>query len=455
MKITKHIFTVSVAALMAVNVTPTFASKQSTASHSAAQASLTHLIELALDNDANRQQYFAQSLAMRQTAIASNTLMDPKLKLGIGGLPVDSFAFDDDPMTNISIGLMQEFGRGSTLDLQQNKAEQQAESMVLQVSIRELDVANSMTKLWLELGYQQQAQRVLIENQRLMEEMERYVQTNYSIGRSEAQDLLNAQLQVSRLDEKLQSNSQMQQRILSQLSEWLSANWLRQQTTLTATPVLEWEKLNRTLSHAIGTEFYALLMSHPMIKMADVQIMTNQTQVAITEESYAPQFGVEVMYGYRQANGMGGAPASDLLSAYLTMDIPLFTNNRQDRNHAAAQYKVVAAKSNKELLLSQMNAKVNALLMDKNNLKQRIERYESTLLTQAQLRTKAVERGYQNNTAQFNDVINAASDELSLQLERWRLLTDLNIANSNLAYLLSAFDYQVTQPQLNHQQNNQ
>ncbi|WP_413769135.1 TolC family protein, partial [Vibrio vulnificus] len=129
-----------------------------------------------------------------------------------------------------------------------------------------------------------------------------------------------------------------------------------------------------------------------------------QTQVELAEQSYTPQFGVEVMYAYRQANNMKGEPASDLVSAYLTMDIPLFTGNRQDRNHAAAQYQVGAAQSQKDLLLSQMNAKVNALMVDRTNLEQRLERYQTTLVEQAKARTKAVERGYQNSTAQFNDV---------------------------------------------------
>lgn len=160
---------------------------------------LTQLIETALSIDASRQQYFAQSQAIRETGVASSTLMDPKLKVGFGGLPVDSFKFDQDPMTNISVGLMQQFERGSTLTLQAKKAEQQADGMALQVRQRELEVANSMTQLWLELGYQQYAQRILRENQSLMSELERFIETNYSLGKSEAQDLLQAQLQVSKL----------------------------------------------------------------------------------------------------------------------------------------------------------------------------------------------------------------------------------------------------------------
>ncbi|MGI9833994.1 TolC family protein [Vibrio vulnificus] len=409
---------------------------------------LTLLIEQALANDASRKQIFAQSQAMRESGVAASTLMDPKLKVGFGGLPVDSFKFDEDPMTNISVGLMQQFERGSTLELQSKKASQQADGMALQVAAREREVANGITQLWLELGYQQQAERVLLENQRLMRELESFISTNYSIGKSEAQDLLNAQLQVSQLEEKLQANQQMQRRILSQMSEWLGSEWLYQQRDLKASNQLNWDALERLLSASSTTQHFAQLAQHPMVQMANANIAVSQTQVDLAEQSYTPQFGVEVMYAYRQANNMKGEPASDLVSAYLTMDIPLFTGNRQDRAHAAAQYQVGAAQSQKDLLLAQMNAKVNALLVDRSNLEQRLERYQNTLLEQAKARTKAVERGYQNSTAQFNDVIAATRDELAVELESQRLLTDLNQVNSNLAMLLGGFTYTVAQPEL-------
>ncbi|MEZ8158702.1 TolC family protein [Vibrio splendidus] len=416
---------------------------------------LNTLIEIALSEDGNRKQYFAQSQAMRETGIASSTLMDPKLKVGFGGLPVDSFQFDEDPMTNISVGLMQQFERGDTLNLQQKKAGQQADALALQVQARELTVANSMTQLWLELGYQQKAESVILQNRRLLVELENYVQTNYSIGKSEAQDLLNAQLQVSKLDEKLQANQQVQRRLISQLSEWLGSDWLGSQVldsqgTLNATNQIDWSFLESKLATNIdSTKHYQLLTDHPLVKISDVSISSNQTQVELAEQAYTPQFGVEVMYAHRQANNMAGEPASDLVSAYLTVDIPLFTGNRQDKNLSAAQYQVGAAKSQKDTLLSQMNAQVNALLVDRSNLIQRLDRYQTSLLPQTAARISAVERGYQNNTAQFNDVILATTDELALKLEQQRLITDLNIVNSKLAALVSGFEYQVNQPQLN------
>ncbi|MEC7941438.1 MAG: TolC family protein [Pseudomonadota bacterium] len=415
---------------------------------------LNYLIELALMGDTMRSQYAAQSQAIRESGVASATLMDPKLKVGFGGLPVDSFKFNEDPMTNISVGIMQQFERGATLDLNQRKANQQADSVAYQVQVRERVVANNITQLWLELGYLQFAESIIIENHRLMLEMEQYVQTNYSIGKSEAQDLLNIQLQANKLDEKLQSNRQMQNRVVAQLSEWLGSEWINSRSVDSNQAVyqLDWSRLDTLLEQQINnTQYYALLNQHPMAQIADANISVNRTQVEVAEQSYTPQFSVEVMYAYRQSDNMMGEPASDLLSAYLTMDIPLFTDNRQDKNVAAAQYQVGAAQYQKDTLIAQMNAQVNALMTDRMNFTERIERYQERLLPQSKVRIEAVERGYQNNTTQLADVISASNDELALQVELARLITDLNQTNSKLASLLGGFEYQITAPNAQYQ----
>ncbi|CAH0526661.1 hypothetical protein VHP8226_02031 [Vibrio hippocampi] len=345
------VITYSVSTSFAVIASDMSAIPMSVQEQALAAERLHTLVQLALDNDHGRKQYYAQS-----------TLMDPKLKVGFGGLPVDNFKFDDDPMTNISVGLMQQFERGSTLDLRQKQANQKADGIGLQVQNRELDVTKSLSQLWLELGYQQYAEQKLKANRALLVDLEQFIQTNYRLGKSEAQDVLNAQLKVSQLDEKLQSNAQMQRRLLSQLSEWLGDDWALRNQELRASNQLTWPLLDDYLiSHISSNQHYQKLNQHPMVKMVDTSITVTETQVELAEQAYTPQFGVEVMYAYRQADNMFG-PASDLVSAYLTMDIPLFTDNRQDRDLSAAQYQVGAARSQKDVLLARLNARVNALI---------------------------------------------------------------------------------------------
>ncbi|MCG3883556.1 TolC family protein [Photobacterium leiognathi] len=404
---------------------------------------LIQLIENAVINDKKRNEITAQTQAILENSVAASSLPDPKLKMGFGGLPIDSFSFDSDPMTMLSVGLMQQFGRGATLDLQQLKGEIQAKGIELQLGVRELDIANTITQRWLELGYLQHVEVIIKQNKRLFSELAQVTKTNYANGTNEAQDVLQAQLQISKIDETLNSNLQQQQRLIYQLSEWLGAQWLSSTDTINAKQPLHWQKLNTLLPQLENqTEHYAILRHHPMVKISDTTISASETQVDIATEAYKPQFGVEVMYGARFANGMNGKPASDMLSAYLTMDVPLFTENKQDRTYNAAQQQVIAAKSQRDLLLQQMNAKVNTLLIERHNLLSRIERYKKSLQPQAKARTQAVERGYQNNTASFKDVITATNDELNLNTERVRIETDLQLTNSQLAALVNGFDIQ-------------
>ncbi|MEC6833678.1 TolC family protein [Photobacterium toruni] len=442
-----------VLAITASAITPAtlFASPKTVAATTQQSQQLTRLITKAIKNDANIAQISAQQRAMHETSLGTNSLPDPKLKLGVGGLPTDSFSLNTDPMTTLSIGLMQQFDRGNTLDLQQQKGEIQAQAIGTQQAVRELDITNKMTQLWLELGYQQSVYRTLQRNHRLVTELANVTNTNYAIGSGEAQDSLQVKLQLIKIEDKLQTNLQTQHRIMAQLSEWLGADWLTNQTIVQASNQLSWQHLNQLMPRLTATtQHYSLLKQHPLVLIANSAISANETQVAISQQAYKPQFGIEVMYASRQANGMSGKPASDLVSAYLTMDLPLFTDNRQDHHYAAAQYQVGAAKSQRDLLLNQMNANVNALLVERNNLSQRLSRYTTSLLTQAKARTQAVERGYQNNTAQFNNVIIAATDELALVIEQARVITDLNITNSNLAALVNGFDIQPQSLQLQH-----
>ncbi|OBU25220.1 TolC family protein [Photobacterium kishitanii] len=440
--------TISAVAIMpsALFAAPTTASVEKTSPQQLAQ-----LITMALKSDANIAQIKAQQHAMLETSLGANSLPDPKLKLGIGGLPTDSFSVNKDPMTTLSIGLMQQFDRGNTLDLQQQKGNIQANAIGIQQAVRELDITTKITQLWLELGYQQYTYRTLQRSHRLITELANFTSTNYGIGSGEAQDLLQVKLQLVKIEDKLQANQQTQRRIMAQLSEWLGADWLTNQVMIQASNQLPWQQLNKLMPRLTATtQHYQLLKNHPMIQIANGTISANETQVAIAQQAYKPQFGIEVMYASRQANAMSGKPASDLVSAYLTMDLPLFTDNRQDHHVAAAQYQVGAAKSQRDLLLNQMNAKVNALLVEQDNLRQRLARYKNTLLNQAKARTQAVERGYQNNTAQFNNVIAAATDELTLDIEQARITTDLNITNANLAALVNGFDIQPLSLQLQH-----
>nr|WP_162046477.1 TolC family protein [Vibrio taketomensis] len=412
--------------------------------------SLDQIIAIALEQDASHSQLIAQSQATLSGGQAKATLMDPTIKVGFGGIPVDSFSLDQDPMSNVSLGVMQKFDRGDTIELQSTQALQQSNAIAEQANVRQQDVITTVTALWLELGYNQKAQQLLMKQQQWLKQLVTNLDANYALGLNDSQDVLAAQLKLSQLEQKLVSNQQMQRKLLSQLSEWLGADWLQKSAHLSTTNQVAWPHLQQILAASDTAQArYQLLMQHPAVKSLDSSVSSAQTQVSIAKEAYSPQFGMEVMYAHREANNMRGEPAPDMVSAYLTMDIPLFTGSKQDKALESAQYQVGAAKSQRDAWLARMEAQLSGLISDRDHIQQRIDQYQDSLLTQAQAQSAAVERGYQNNSASFGDIVTSSITELSIQLELERLITDLNLTNNQIANLVGIY---ATESQANSHQ---
>ena len=434
---------------------PTSASETTFAKANSVDGSvnLEQLINLAIAGDATRQQLIGQSQASLNSGLAKATLADPTIKVGFGGVPVDSFALDEDPMSNISLGIMQKFDRGDSTAYQAEQAKNQANVGLNQANLRAQEVAMQITTLWLELGYNQTAAQLLQEQKRWLIQLEASLDSNYALGLSESQDVITAQLRVSQVEQKLLSNQQMQQGIVAQFSEWFPAisthsveMSLLDLSHIKASNQIDWTRLNSKLATLQSpNDRYALLRQHPMLQSLDASILAAKSQVSLAEQAYSPQFGVELMYAHRQANNMRGELAPDMVSAYLTLDVPLFTGNKQDKAHAAAQYQVGSAQAQKDAWLAKLNSQLSALLSNRQFTLERIERYRSTLLKQANAQRKAVEQGYQNNSATFSDIVTSSTNQLAIELEYQRLLTDLNIINNQLANLVGAFNIE---PQL-------
>ena len=59
--------------------------------------------------------------ALQQEAVLSAQLPDPKMSIGLANMPLDSFNFNQEAMTQFKIGVNQTFPRGDTLELQQQQ----------------------------------------------------------------------------------------------------------------------------------------------------------------------------------------------------------------------------------------------------------------------------------------------------------------------------------------------
>ena len=388
--------------------------------------------QIAIQSDPAQQIYQAQQASLIAQGIAGSTLADPMIKLGTANLPMDSFAFDEDPMTQLSIGLSQQFSRGTQRALTQKDFNQRSEIAIYQALDRQLKVKKTVRELWFKLLFIEKSVKIIKENKKLFLVFYRDLESKFSLGEADNEDLIFAEIEISKFDEKLAALTQQSLNYRSLLNEYIGQHADAQLANEAPT----WPE---TISYLAGvqqgnSDHYRLLSTHPKARILSQNITVADNRIALAEQDYKPRFKVEVGYGHRLSETDMGENRADLLSAFVTMDIPLFTNKRQDQKLISAQQNKGQKQAEHRLLLRQLNASLNAEISNYQQLQARIQRYQDSLLKQAALHTQLLEQSYQSNTRPFKEVIDAYIYEQNLDLEYQQLYFDSLKSLANIRY---------------------
>lgn len=394
--------------------------------------SLQNALQIALKDDPAQNIYQAQQASLIAQGKNSATLADPMIKLGMANVPTDSFSLDSDPMTQLTVGISQQFSRGSTLELTKKTFTLQSEVAVFQALDRQLLVKKTVRTLWFNILFVEKSQQLVSENKRLFNSFYNDLESQFSLGLAENEDLITAEIELSLFDEKLAKLQQQSLAYRSLLGEWIGAiAYDKLQTQLP-----DWSATLNFIkrSEKANYQHYSLLAKHPKVKAFEQNVLVANSNISLVEQDYKPSFKVELGYGHRLSEMGNGDPRADLLSGFVTMDIPLFTDQRQDQKMIAAQHNKGQKQAEHRLLLRQLNAQLNADIVNYQQLISRQTRYQDSLLKQAKLHATILEQSYQSNTRPFKEVIQAYIHELNLSIEYQQLYFDGLKSLTNIRY---------------------
>ncbi len=402
---------------------------------------LTQAENLALEQDSVAQRFSAQQQSLLAEGQAQAQLPDPMLKLGVANMPVDSFSFDQDPMTQLNIGVSQTFARGDSLRIKEKAYGLRSEQVGEQAQLRQLEVKQAVRSLWFNIRYRVTAQKLLKQKQQIFRQNLDNMVSGYTLGRSQSQDLIQAELELDRLEEKITANAQQEQQYRASLSRWIGSSAYQP----LADKLPDWSdsigELNSKQSSSKGLsserisseQIVPLLLRHPGLKITASSIRVQQQQLALAETAYKPVFKLDMNYGHRR-NELNGSRRPDLLSVFVTMDLPLFADKKQDKQYQAKIHSVSAAEAQRDDRLQQYLAKFSNALSQLQFIQQRLSLYQEKLLPQAKAQTHSTEQAYQSNTASFDRLTQSYIGELTLALEYQKLLTDQALIESQIRF---------------------
>ncbi len=377
------------------------------------------------------QQWQMQSLS--EQAIADGQLMDPKLQVGLNNLPTDSFNFDQENMTQFKVAIMQQFPSGNSLDIKQQKTRKQSELIETTIANRKLTITKEVRLTYFEIYYWEQAKKTVTQNKRFFTQLVSIVQSMFSVGRNNQQDLIRAQLELSRLDDRITKITQKVNTQRSKLSRWIGS----ENSRLSLSKNLP-ELTIPILSDNFET-LSPLFYQHPRIKEIDKKLEISRKDIQLAKESYKPGWALNFGYGYRD-NNPNGMKRADFVSAGVTIDLPLFTANRQDKKLLAKEHSYQSLKDKRIALLRQLVSALQQELAIEEQLFKRHQLYHRLLLPQARQQTQASLLAYQSDRGDFADVMRAYIDDLNVKLDERRIAVDHLQSKARILYFASSFN---------------
>ena len=393
--------------------------------NSALALSLQQAEQLALEADPVVNSHRARSRSYDAEATANGTLPDPKLRLGMFNVPLDSFSTSEDPSTQLRIGIQQEFPRGATTDLKQQQSRWLAQAALAQAHDEELKLLLNVRDTYLNLYYEAQAGRIVSETRELFRKLVNITEDQYAQGRVNQQDVIRADLELSRLDDRATKIRGNEDEFRAQLAQWIGDGaWQSVDEGLPVLPeVPNTDDLN------------ALLTGHPSVRAENAKVEASVTMTEVARQEYKPGVGAFVEYRKRFGENPDGSDRSDMMAAMVTMDIPLFTENRQDKRVAAREQSASAARYARDEALRALKRKLEKDRAVYRRLSERELIYKNKLVNAASNNARASLDAYQAGVTEFTTLMRAGITELDVRLENLRIKVDRLRAQARLLYI--------------------
>lgn len=389
--------------------------------------------------------------ALLSASVAAGSLPDPSISVSMANLPTDTLDFGQEGMTQAKIGISQTFPAGDSLELRKRQLELQGSQFPFQRQDRKAKVGVTVGQLWLNTYKQQESIAIIHKNRVLFEQLTDIAESSYStaLGKSRQQDVIRAQLELTRLDDRLTVLHQRQETYQQQLVEWLN-DYFQDEYLENVGPEQKLQisqfSLVRKLPdlQLINQQFYnsaipidrkilsIRLLMHPVLKALEQKIKTSDTGIELAKQKYEPKWGVNAGYGFRADDPMGNDRA-DLFSVGMTFSVPLFTANRQDKEVQSARSKASAVKTEKWQLLRKLMASFETAKSRLLRLNERQKLYQTLLIPQMHEQAEASLTAYTNDDGDFAEVVRARIAEmdaeisaLDINVERQKSILQLN-----------------------------
>ncbi len=391
---------------------------------------LAKIIEEGLQQNQDIQSLQALVEASKELVPFAGALEDPRLGIGLLNLPTDTFDFDQEPMTQKQVFVAQKVPWFGKLDLRSQRQGLEASRQIALLEAKKLELARKIAFTYYEIGLTAKSLEINKRLTDMVSQLLRVAETRYASGMGLQHDVLQAQVELSKLlDKKIMLGKK--RRILED-----NINALLNRASFSSIAPPE-RPVYPDLQLAVKMLQQQALKNNPWLKakLADIDRAVVETKLA--EKDYWPDMDFKVAYGQRE-DSQTGQERADFLSGLVVFKVPLWQKNRQDKKLAASKKKHEAALKAYRNLAATLPHRVDAIATEIVDIQKNYRLYVDALMVQAEQWAHSALAAYEVGKVEFNTMINAQVRLLRLELQAERYLFQIYQKRAELEEVLGS-----------------
>lgn len=379
--------------------------------------SLDALIDEALENSPYVKVFQKNKDALWERPSQVKAWDDPKITLGVTNLPTDDFDFNKQDMTQKSVSVMQTIPFPGISRLKEKVAVEKAKGAESELANIEIRTINAVKTIYYDLYFVYHSIIITGANIDLMKKFVELTQAKYEVGNGLQEDILKAQVEVYKLQEKLISLKQKESSIKADMHRLLNRN---DDDSLLGVPQIE-KSVNTVSFEGLKS---AAFEKNPLLQQLNHVIAQKETEYQLARKSYFPNFSITAAYGQRD-DGLDDKHRSDFMSLLVGVNIPIWFKSKQNKKVAETQHRILQEKA-------QLQSEKNNILFILNDLLAKIKKdeelvslYKEQIIPEATQSLDADTLAYQVGRLDFLNLLNSQMTLLNYEIKFHKVMSDL------------------------------
>ena len=389
---------------------------------------LSDALEIALANNQSLAELRSEAEALGAVPPQAGALPDPMLGLNALNFPTDTFDRDQEAMTQLQVTLNQTFPFPGKRGLRREAAQYEAAAAMTRVVDRQLQIAADVRSIWWELFYLDRALLIVDQNRSLMRDFVEIAQIKYKVGSGLQQDVLLAQLELSRLVNRelpLQGMRSASEADLNALLD-LSANQAIH---------LPQELQNETLPEL--PEKAQLLQTavevRPLLEVQREMMEAARLRLDLAKKDYYPDFRLGAGYGFRDGDDPVRGERADFASIMFSVNVPIYFKSKQSKAVDQRTSEYFRRKHAFNETLRSVQSAIARNLAQYQVSRDQTALFGTAIIPQARQTVSAMLSAYQVNEVDFLNVLNAQITLYNAQISYWEAMSNAKQSLAQLA----------------------